>query len=383
MIRYNFIENRSYSFNQLETQGVDHSTLVFLQKNNIVEKKNQQYIFRFIGSIFINNSHLLIHPKYRNHLFNEEEITLFHNALIKFNNTNELIDGELAGNWNDVYDILLDFKSNGYFESYKKTEKTDWSNPSWEKMMCQDPLIVNNTVYWNTPTSTATTISTEKLKMLHYHIIHFLLDTFPIMKSFFPHIIPHENSYRLDPSILSYKIKLELKNNLFTREQNILRKFLKIIKRKSGTTGLIMGTKHVHIFWEQLCKQFLNDVSYKWIQHFPRAQWNIKGKIGQAAAHKPDIIMEINDRVYLFDAKYYHTSSHQPGIQDITKQILYAKCIKKIRGNADVHNGFLFPSENPNDYFSNASGEISYTVFESDFIIKTHHQYDIELFKHY
>ena len=380
MKRLNFFENKIYDIDILKTQGLD-SILVFLRENNIIKQINNQFQFVFIGSIYIKDFHILVHPKYRTKPYTEQEIEIFHKSLIKFQHTVSLLEENYDIAWKDIYSVLRDFEINGLFKSYHKVYQNNWSNPSWEKMFQVSPCYINHIPYWEKPISNVTVISSEQIKELHIHMIQYLLQKFPAIKSLFPYLNIPVPSNPIDVTLLKHRIQLELQKTLFSREQNIMKLVLKIINSQSASEGLIIGTKHSHVFWEQLCKNYLNDVSYKWIEQFPRAHWSIKEKEGQTFPHRPDIILEKEDSIYLYDAKYYNTDYHQPGIQDITKQILYERCIKSIKPDATIHNGFIFPSENPEDHFTNISGKITYNIFGIDTSIKTHHQYDIEIFK--
>lgn len=383
MKQYNLIENVLYKSDQLESLGVDYSTLVFLTKNNIIEKINKKYTFKFIGSIFFNEKHIIILPKYRTKPFNEYELSLFHNSLIKFNNTVSIFSTEQQGsNWSEVYEFILDYVKNGFFNRYEKTYNNDWSNPSWDKMFNQSPIYVNNNIFWKEPVSFNTTISSKSLEDLHKQIISFILYTFPIMKNFFPSLNIEKPSLAPNPNILSLLIQSELQRNTLSREKRMLQIANKLINGSKTCNGLILGTKHVHSFWEQLLRNYLNDESYKWLSYFPKATWNIKNKEGNTAAHRPDIIIEREGNIYLYDAKYYDTKETQPGIQDITKQILYEKCLEFIAKGSTIYNGFIFPSDNPNDHYSIETGKIVYNIFANT-TIYTHHQYDIELFAAY
>ncbi|MGN5650737.1 LlaJI family restriction endonuclease [Bacillus sp. Brlt_9] len=376
-------ENQYYELESLKSQGLEEA-LVFLNENEIIETKYQKICFKYIGSIFFNDIHIFVVPKYRKNNFSSTELSLFYRAIMKFHNANKLLEETNNGVWDAVTEILQDFTENGYMKSYCKQFQSDWSNPNWDKMFNRSPVYCqNNAPIWQSPISTKTTLNEGNLKNLHDSIILFILHTFPVMATFYPHL-PH--TY-MPNAVLVDKLKMEVQEQLITttfpREQNIFRKTLFVLDSIYDSKCLLVGTKNPHIFWESICKCMLKDQSEKWLEYFPKATWKIKNVCGVTQTHRPDIITEVNGTTHIYDAKYYFTERTQPGIQDITKQILYEKCLRSIKSDMEICNAFVFPSETPTEQLDKISGVITFDAFDSNISINTHHQYDIDSFKQY
>ncbi|MGF7535432.1 LlaJI family restriction endonuclease [Bacillus mexicanus] len=387
MKRYNFTENQLYNISELRNIGVDNSTLLLLEKEKLIEKSGDSIKFVFIGSYYKKNDHFLVHPKYRNGsscFFTTKETEIFHNCLLKFSNSIAAPLEEEDSHYKDIFFVVQDYCINGLLNSYHRISKNDWSNPSWERIFNQTPKIINTNLYWDNPISSSFTLSSQDIKKVHILSINFLLSQYPILKTFFTFLSSLPNFSAPSKEDLCFEIQKELNKTNLIREKRVLTSMYNIIKNQNlHNKGLLIGTKNPHFFFEQLCKRYTNDCSYMWSRYFPKATWLIKGNENKTSSHRPDIIFENNGKVYLYDAKYYDTNIHQPGIQDISKQILYKKCIQKIKGNSIIHNGFIFPSKNPEDHFSLETGEVRYDIFGEDEVIKVHHQYDIELFKNF
>ncbi|MED2737316.1 LlaJI family restriction endonuclease [Bacillus toyonensis] len=376
-------ENKYYEIESLKAQGLEEA-LVFLNDNEIIETKYNKICFKYIGSIFFSDIHIFVIPKYRGKNYSNTELSLFYKAIMKFRNTSKLLEEDNNGIWDAVTEILQDYTENGYMKSYSKQIECDWSNPNWDKMFNHTPLYCqNNAPFWESPISTKTTLNEYSLKNLHDSIISFILHTFPVMTTFYPHL-PH--GY-IPNTILVDKLKTEVQEQLlitaFPREQQIFRKTLAVIDSICDSECLLVGTKNPHIFWESICKCILNDQSEKWLEYFPKANWHIKNTNGVTKTHKPDIITVIDGITHIYDAKYYFTERTQPGIQDITKQILYEKCLRNIQRDIEICNAFVFPSEIPSDQLEKATGVITFAAFDNAISINTHHQYDIDSFKQY
>lgn len=385
MKRYNFTENQQYNISDILNVGVDNSTLLLLEKEKLIEKSGNIIKFVFIGSYFKENEHILVHPKYRSSFFTEKEIEIFHNSLLKFYNSLSKTPEEETSQYKDIFYVIQDFCVNGFLNRHQRIEKNDWSNPSWEKVFNQTPKFINNQLFWDNPISTSFSISNQEIKDIHLICVYYLLSNYPVLKSFYPFLQVTESISIPNREELCYRIHKELYKTNLAREVKVLTAIFNIMnKQTTENKGLLLGTKNVHFFFEQLCKKYTNDQSYIWSRYFPKATWSIKGNRGNTRSHRPDIIFEKDNMIYLYDAKYYNTNAHQPGIQDITKQILYKKCIQKIKGdNILIHNGFIFPSEDSSDHFSLETGEINYDIFGTEEGIKVHHQYDIELFRNF
>lgn len=369
-------ENRPYSVEYLDRLGISKS-LNYLKENKIAEQKFNTVKFRFIGSLFLDDKHILILPKYRREVFTEKELDTFHLALLKFQETNSFVEEDETGLQQDVYYILEDYTRHGLFRSYEKKEINSWDNANWNKMMERDAFYENDMAYWERPISTSICLTTTKLDTIHKSIICYLLEHYPIMKNLIPVSLPEQIPYQVDT--LYYQVLEALRTTTLTREHQILTRMLRVLENRAQSQGLVIGTRYVHIFWEQLCKTYLNDASHKWLAQLPKPSWVIKGKEGEASGHRPDIITEDDNTIHIYDAKYYDTNHKQPGVQDITKQILYKKCFESLVKDRTITNNFLFPSSEKSDTYMHKSGLVSYEIFGEKTEIVTYHQYDMDL----
>lgn len=125
----------------------------------------------------------------------------------------------------------------------------------------------------------------------------------------------------------------------------------------------LYGTKYFHRVWEEVCKTVFSHVN-EYVKKISRPNWINFTDIEVNKEKKtlePDIIkaFEYRSKEYflILDAKYYNINfdgkklEGNPGVEDITKQLLYDKALEKLSRGKTKHNAFLFPSSNSTNTF--------------------------------
>ncbi|TYK66031.1 LlaJI family restriction endonuclease [Colwellia echini] len=147
------------------------------------------------------------------------------------------------------------------------------------------------------------------------------------------------------------------------REIYVLDLILQLLDEQEGTEFSAIYTKSFNLIWEETLQQVLGH-NQKLKDKAPRVMWNDDHSVNEeleikskptGSAPQVDIIFENEDRLYIFDAKYYDiiNNGNRPGLTDLYKQFYYGEAFKAILGLSDLpENGLIFPCymPNQNDY---------------------------------
>lgn len=154
----------------------------------------------------------------------------------------------------------------------------------------------------------------------------------------------------------------------------------------------LYGTGYFHVVWEVVCGEVLRNKFAKFSTLIPEPHWH--DMLGNSIAKdtlRPDIISTVEvdvKRFFIFDAKYYSLCytltdelevSGNPGIQDVSKQYLYALSYKDVN-YTKMYNCFLFPKLGTS--FFEVVGFVSFNLFNEAKVYNVYISPDL-LFKKY
>ncbi|HEM5489883.1 TPA: LlaJI family restriction endonuclease [Streptococcus suis] len=180
-----------------------------------------------------------------------------------------------------------------------------------------------------------------------------------------------------DIDYILYMIESELSQEYNTRKQLLLKALYSYVSQKYEAErdeyASLFGTNSFHGVWEKACTIVLNDklnvtigglglepigentknTKIKYIIDKPQWAKN-KEDIFETATLIPDIITVVNNRLLILDGKYYNlrfsakSVAGNPGVGDVTKQLLYALAYREFadKNNLEIVNYFLMPTEN-------------------------------------
>ena len=113
-------------------------------------------------------------------------------------------------------------------------------------------------------------------------------------------------------------------------------------------------TKYFMNIWEDMLNEVLGNEKAN--EYYPSAKWIINGNPTDASNLKPDIILKMEDRIYVVDAKYYkygitNNISDLPQSSDISKQLLYSEYIQS-NFKLESYDCFILPfKKEQKEYF--------------------------------
>lgn len=183
-----------------------------------------------------------------------------------------------------------------------------------------------------------------------------------------------------------YLIQTELNNTFESRNINLLKALNNLLEKSFGSTNgdsiSLYGTSKFDTIWEYILQTVFKDEYYddnfkdKYNRDIFKPLWkDINGNPWQANPIKPDIVRQVDNNLFILDAKYYDIElnynkdgklqlSGQPDSYDIIKQTYYKtkleEAFSKSSDNSiqEYINCFVFPKRNPN--------ECDYSIYESD-----------------
>ena len=134
-----------------------------------------------------------------------------------------------------------------------------------------------------------------------------------------------------------------------TEDLSVLHTLLQLLLSRiigSGEHRLtLFGSTNFELVWEDICRLLL-DADEDQGDTFGRPVWLALDDLGpnnveSHGRYNPDIVLEQDDEVYIFDAKYYYPYPNSVcDVGDVAKQYMYEEVSKKSVGG----NAFLFPT---------------------------------------
>lgn len=365
------------------------------------------FVFSFVGVLCVNGVILMCYPKYISSSEPRNELNQVIKVIRKYNSKEEIIrmyngdDEKASFNLLAVMLYLMnDYYENGLYNNYMQiVEDNGVGEILWNKTINETfAIIQSNRPYY-------TTLKTHKIvvndfdffKRLHAAVLaqvsknlknSALLDIFE-----FDDECVYLSDELLDDlgdvDYLLYRIEQELNVQFNTHKQIILKTIYAYLSSGKALEDVdsfsLFGTNSFHVVWETVCaevfdnklqtklnklqlpseglseyyKQYENkkllDIieKPKWIAYINEDKLN-KSDEFEVDTYIPDIVSIVDDKFFIFDAKYYTIQLNengvfkQPPLESITKQYVYQMAYKRFIEEhrfTTVRNCFLFPTE--------------------------------------
>lgn len=373
-----------------------------LEYEETIEKANYSknfYYTEYVGLIVVNSYVLKIYPKYfltaedfSNNSFKDViKVLTKYNSL--FQNSDIFNDISLPKKYREFaveMSIMTDYLKEGIYEdNHRVIEKNGNGEILWDRTINDNiPYIVDKTPYYlETVTRRSYKNIRNYFKLLHEAIVTNCFSNFNKMGLLgvfsMPNIFISEKKISDfgNPSEILYNIENELNIQFSSRRKSILNlMYIYVAKQyslyKVDEIG-IYATRKFENIWEKALKDVLdtdynkvlktmlgsmNEKSHDFFEGatldsiIDKPIWNISGKNISAETYVLDILKISKDKKILniYDAKYYVPKisedkskiTHQPGIQDISKQFFYELAYKKLIEKSyitEIRNYFLLP----------------------------------------
>ena len=367
-----------------------------LEKLN-AELEGNMYVFKYVGIIVIGDVCLLIYPKYANSYLNDstngyQQLKQLISVIRKYQSKEQKIgfSNQLeADNFNLLsiaLELIYSYYDYGLYNNDKQIiEQNGYGEILWEKTINESTVYFLNglPVYLDTFTVNQENNEQDYFRRLHAFILSEvckkLKDILLILDIDTIIISSEEREYFGNSEYISYRINQELSSQFVTYKQNILNLMKKYIEENYGKSSSItisfVGTNSFNLVWEDVCSVAMDDCINKSIKELglkysqnakqsallsdviPKPKWKHHelGKIHSASKTLiPDIVTIKEDKLSIYDAKYYRIRldgqgvDKQPGVGDVTKQYLYELAYKDFAKENNLvieSNAFLMPTD--------------------------------------
>lgn len=367
-----------------------------LEKLN-AELEGNIYVFKYVGIILIGDLCLLIYPKYANsYLYDSingyQQLKQLVSVIRKYQSKEQKIglSNQLEADKYNLLSIALEmiysYYDHGLYSNDEQIiEQNGYGEILWEKTINESTAYFSNglPVYLDIFTVNQENNEKDYFRRLHALILtevcKNLKDVLPIIDIDIINISSEKREHFGSNEYISYRISQELSSQFVTYKQNILYLMKKYIEenygKSSSKTISFVGTNSFNLVWEDVCSVAMDDCINKSIKELglkysqnskqsallsdviPKPKWehHESGQIYSASKTLiPDIVTIKEDKLSIYDAKYYNIRldergvDKQPGVGDVTKQYLYELAYKDfVKENNLVidSNAFLMPTD--------------------------------------
>lgn len=246
--------------------------------------------------------------------------------------------------------LIKDYKNNGLYNEYIHNYKVDKKgNTNWTRTIkTQTPYInKNKLVYLDFIVREKRNDLNNIIMLVQKYIIEKCIDNIGWL---YPNIyIERGNKLpcNIDACINILRKELRLTNTDSTKELlSYMIEFLKYVGKDKNSQKLQeYKTKYFMNIWEDMLNEVLGNE--KASEYYPSAKWTINGESTNASNLRPDIILKMEDRIYVLDAKFYkygitNNISDLPQSSDIVKQLLYSEYTQS-KFKLNSYDGFILP----------------------------------------
>lgn len=251
-------------------------------------------------------------------------------------NFNDLRKGK-GGNFpfkNAIW-MIRDYENNGLYKEYFHTYKVDKKgNINWARTIkTQTPYISENKlVYLDFVVKEKKDDASNIILLTQKYIVEKCIENIGWL---YPNVYIERGNklpYSVQASINILKRELQI-TNIDSIKQLIrhMIEFLQYVGNDKSKQKLKeYKTKYFMNIWEDMLNEILGNEDAN--KYYPNAQWHINGDTTDASNLRPDVILRLENKVYVIDAKYYKYGitgnvSDLPQSSDITKQLLYSSYI--------------------------------------------------------
>ena len=356
------------------TFGQDTATL--LLDKGIMTGDFASYQFTFVGVISVRRNIIVVFPK----VFNIKDIdaVLIRNlvsTLKKYANSNKLSQDavdffsfdplEQSASELALADFIIkDFQINGLFiRSISTKRDAGIGETSWgDTIAHQHPFFSRGTPFYNETINVHIEIQQNYIiTEIHKWAIGYSLNYSALLAEEIQQL-PFEYIPNLEdlgsPEKLISLINIELNETFSDRGLRLLQCFRFLISRyyDLDIEGFsLFGTLRFEYVWEDICMQIFNSQKKEILSKikdkltYPLWQFFDSPTVEGDLSIRPDIIIidEVNNILYILDAKYYNLQwpliQGAPEGASILKQFFYDTYFSNTTGVASVFNAFLLP----------------------------------------
>ncbi len=367
----------------LEDDEKSFNTLI---KNDIINKEDDSFLFKFVGVIIIDNIVINCYPKY---IPNEDNIKndfkQVINVVKKYNNLYEEVEYQNESLEDISFNLLSmmiffleDYFEHGIYNNIQNILEINGNGEiDWNRTInYTDPIIKDNKPYYaELYTKYKIDDLFDYFRLLHEYIITEcskrlecadlleLFDLTPVELS-----DKEQNDFgELD--VILENLEKELHVEFNSHKQKLLKSMHAFLKEKNSFSNenylTVYGTTTYHVIWEDICKRVFRDKldkplreitdsnsNTKLINIIKKPVWYLNEGEFKVDTFRPDLITFWNDYFIIFDAKYYKLKitqklEKQPGLSDVSKQYLYQLAYRDFIDENNfkgVKNAFLMPT---------------------------------------
>lgn len=253
-------------------------------------------------------------------------------------------------------ELAMDYRDYGLFSTREKIWGRQDGKPDWPrtiKMGVAYPSGSGAPVYCDISTSRYSTFSTNVVARIQAAVIAEISDRHGWWLG---HFFGAREVPRLEPDsgwprkTWPQLLRLARRELFQSRAVNLVRMLLDYLdgSMETGPGKLVCGVSDFSTMWETMLRDTLDGVEQQWNSYLPGPRY-IKacGGFDEAGRMELDIVVRRDDDIIILDAKYYRADSKffVPGVQDISKQIMYQRALESTGRVAQdrITNAFIFP----------------------------------------
>jgi hypothetical protein len=377
-----YIEEKDYKIIDVENY-LSNEVFEKLKKERIIRVFKDDLTsckFSFVGMLSISGSILIVLPKYLTYsnLSSSNKIIearLVLQVLRKYAKKTKREEdlNYLSLNSEDSYFNMIaisDYLINDYLEYgiyFDEVDELDFNGTgeiNWVMTIEKEPAYFSNNqvIYLNYMTETSESDENTYVSQLHKLVLNECIEFMKKLEFLelfnCPNILfqVHENLLG-DIDFKIKKLNDKLSKSFSQRDVGLIKTLLLFLENSalSITKDIqsLYGIKNFEHTWENVTSDVIGNDYKRLEKYIPKPVWEKKNPRpryqAQKATLKPDILKIIDNKLFIFDAKYYkpifedgELNDGHPGVGDISKQYLYEQAFKKTRYNP-IHNFFLIP----------------------------------------
>jgi len=347
----------------------------FLLEHQYLKLNGDEIAFQYVGVISFGSDLICVLPKYfkGRETIPQEEKKLFKTiikVLKKVGKSEILPDAKFLKNSKQVFSeialadtILKTYVEDGIYEKKQDVSAVNLTGEiNWDKTIStMDPIISRNQpIYHDTYNFSRVTEEFNVISEIHKWAVNYSIKKYS-------DILDYSISYTEDSQSLIQLgelehllrvIEKELRITYLDRDITLLENLRRILTKASGQEHKklnIFGTGYFQTVWEHVCAVSFKNKFEQFSSRIPKPFWNnLEGYGVFKQTLIPDVITLNDDEssFFIMDAKYYNyrinndtpfSISGNPGIGDVSKQLLYEKALAEVEVKKK-YNCFLFPS---------------------------------------
>lgn len=358
--------------------------------------QNSVYVFTYVGILMVRNTCIIIYPKYLHNYIEDQNdnfklmkqilaVIRKYKSKEQYLRSNTLHNQHSNFNYLSIaYEIIQDYEINGLYITEKQiTELNGSGEVLWEKTVLESNMILtqHNPIYLDLYTQKFVTNEEDYFYQLHKSVVSQAMNKIKDVANLLE--LPNNtlNATNLEnfgsKDYILIRINQELTRQFITTKVNTLNLMKRYIEECSSDHNYndisFVGTSSFNLVWEDVCATVLKDCKQHTMRELglkysklPKGsllaqviatpKWTHSQSGAKHYAKKtyiPDIVNIKDNRLSIFDAKYYdiflneNNLNKYPGIESITKQYMYELAFQEFASENKliiVENAFVFPN---------------------------------------